>query len=149
MYSTSIPLIIYIMDNIVMPCRTIFYSKKLKCRYIMKGKKTLNPYLFGLYAWRETTTLQVRIEKVSENHSMNDVSILEGELSISILELLKSFLSLKGKKRGQFISLLLKTFVRTYILQIPRLTYKNSTPMGFLENLCGYTSRIEITTGTN
>ncbi|KAL0543664.1 hypothetical protein IC582_018765 [Cucumis melo] len=115
-------------------------------RYILKGKKTLNPYLFGLYAWRETTTLQVRIEKVSENHSMNDVSILEGELSISILELLKSFLSLKGKKRGQFISLLLKTFVRTYILQIPRLTYKNSTPMGFLENLCGYTSRIEITT---
>ena len=82
MYSTSIPLIIYIMDNIVMPCRTIFYSKKLKCRYILKGKKTLNPYLFGLYAWRETTTLQVRIEKVSENHSMNDVSILEGELSI-------------------------------------------------------------------
>ncbi|TYK07420.1 uncharacterized protein E5676_scaffold202G001470 [Cucumis melo var. makuwa] len=61
-------------------------------RYILKGKKTLNPYLFGLYAWRETTTLQVRIEK------------------------------------------------------IPRLTYKNSTPMGFLENLCGYTSRIEITT---
>ncbi|KGN48272.1 hypothetical protein Csa_003731 [Cucumis sativus] len=115
-------------------------------RYILKGKKTLNPYLFGLYAWRETTTLQVRIEKVSGNHSMNDVSILEGELSISILELLKSFLSLKGEKRGQFISLLLKTFVRTYILQIPRLKYKNSTPIGFLENLYGYTSRFEITT---
>lgn len=120
-------------------------------RYILKGKKTLNPYLFGLYAWQETTTLHVRVEKVAENSSMNDVAILEGELSISILELLKSFLSLKGEKRGQFISLLLKTFVRTYILQMPRLTYKNPTPLGFLENLYGhgYTSRFEITTGTN
>ncbi|XP_038881939.1 uncharacterized protein LOC120073271 [Benincasa hispida] len=115
-------------------------------RYILKGKKTLNPYLFGLYAWREMTTLHVRVEKVVEKSSMNDIAIFEGELSISVLELLKSFLSLKGEKRGQFISLLLKTFMRTYILQTPRLTYKSSTPMGFLENLYGYTSRFEITT---
>ncbi|XP_022132814.1 uncharacterized protein LOC111005575 isoform X2 [Momordica charantia] len=115
-------------------------------RYILKGKKTLNPYLFGLYAWRETTTLHVKVEKVAENSSMNDMAILEGELSISILEVLKSFLSLKGEKTGQFISLLLKTLVRTYILQIPRIILKNSTPLGCLKNPYEYGSRYEIAT---
>ncbi|XP_059462770.1 uncharacterized protein LOC132191696 [Corylus avellana] len=96
-------------------------------RYILEGRKIMNPYLLGLYAWRETTTLHVTFKKVVENNSREDTVNLRGELCISMVQLLKSILSLEGNERGRFIRHLLHTFLRTYFLQIPRGSHKDFT----------------------
>lgn len=83
----------------------------------------MNPYLLASYAWREATTLHVTFEKVADKSSKNDDHdkvILKGELSISMMELLKSLVSFEGNKKGKFLSLLSGTLFRTYFLQIPR-----------------------------
>lgn len=87
----------------------------------------MNPYLFGLYAWRETTTLHVTFKKVVENNSREGMVNLKGELCISMVQLLKSILSLEGNKRGRFIRLLLHFLLSTYLLQIPRGSHKDFT----------------------
>lgn len=80
----------------------------------------MNPYIFPLYAWREMTTLHVTFEKVAEENSKDDKAVLNGELSISMTELLKSILSLQGNNRGRFMCLLSGSLLRTYFLPIPR-----------------------------
>ena len=107
---------------------TIELINSIPCRYILEGKKIINPYLFALYAWRETTTLHVTFKKIVENNSREDKVHLKGELRISMVELLKSFISLGGKNRGRFICLLLCTLLRTYFLQIPQRSHKDFTP---------------------
>ncbi|KAM1234405.1 hypothetical protein ACFX13_004055 [Malus domestica] len=92
-------------------------------RYILQGRKIMNPYLFALYAWRETTTMHVTFEKVPEKNSVDhdhENVILKGELSISMTELLKSLVSFEGNKKIKFLCLLSGTFLRTYFLKIPR-----------------------------
>lgn len=79
----------------------------------------MNPYLFALYAWSESTTMQVSFKKVA-NSSTDEMMSLRGELRISITELLKSLISLQGNGKGKFISLLLQSLLRTYITQVPR-----------------------------
>ncbi|XP_025015102.2 uncharacterized protein LOC8263201 isoform X1 [Ricinus communis] len=98
-------------------------------RYILEGKKILNPYLFALYAWKETRTLHVTFKKVAMNSSRDTAVLLKGELQVSFMELLKSFISLGRNRGGTFIYLLLQTFVRTYILKIPRGSH-----MDFIRN---------------
>ncbi|KAG2683001.1 hypothetical protein I3760_10G011700 [Carya illinoinensis] len=95
-------------------------------RYVLEGKKILNPYLFALYAWRETTTLHVTFRKVVNNSGEDEMN-LKGEFHISMAELLKSLLSLEGNNRGMLVRLLLRTFLRTYIVQIPRGSHKDFT----------------------
>jgi hypothetical protein len=87
----------------------------------------MNPYLFGLYAWRETTTLHVTFKKVVEKNSREDMVNLKGELCISMVQLLKSIISLEGNERGRFVRHLLHTLLRTYFLQIPRGSHKDFT----------------------
>ncbi|XP_020579118.1 uncharacterized protein LOC110023847 [Phalaenopsis equestris] len=98
-------------------------------RYCLEGKKVLNPFLLGSCAWRESTTLHVTFKKVENNditdHKQHNSSTeellgLQGELSISIFELLRSVVRLKGKQKNKFICLLLQSLWRTYILQVPR-----------------------------
>ncbi|XP_034229627.1 uncharacterized protein LOC117638642, partial [Prunus dulcis] len=92
-------------------------------RYILEGRKIMNPFLLASYAWREATTLHVTFEKVADKSSKNDDHdkvILKGELSISMMELLKSLVSFEGNKKGKFLSLLSGTLFRTYFLQMPR-----------------------------
>ncbi|KAK0584231.1 hypothetical protein LWI29_009700 [Acer saccharum] len=93
-------------------------------RYILEGKKIMHPFLFALYAWRETTTLHVTFKKLAGNKSQDETINLIGELRISMIELLKSFMSIEGNKR-RFIYHLSQTFLRTYILQIPRGSHKD------------------------
>ncbi|XP_059643217.1 uncharacterized protein LOC132285066 [Cornus florida] len=88
----------------------------------------MNPYLFGLYVWRETTTMHVTFKKITKENSVEEMVNLKGELSISMTELLKTLISMEGKLRGMFIRLLLRTFLRTYILQVPRGTHKDFNP---------------------
>ncbi|KAK4833807.1 hypothetical protein QYF36_011708 [Acer negundo] len=92
-------------------------------RYILEGRKIMHPFLFALYAWRETTTLHVTFKKLAGNKSEDKMINLIGELKISMIELLKSLMSLEGNKR-RFIYHLSETLLRTYILQIPRGSHK-------------------------
>ncbi|KAH6826457.1 hypothetical protein C2S53_014311 [Perilla frutescens var. hirtella] len=98
-------------------------------RYVLEGRKIMNPYLVALYTWRESTTLNVTLRKITDNllqgeHNMN----LKGKLHISPLELLKSVSVLQGGSRSKFVCLLMQSLVRTYILQLPRRSLIDFTP---------------------
>ncbi|KAK6147228.1 hypothetical protein DH2020_018140 [Rehmannia glutinosa] len=68
-------------------------------RYVLEGRKIMNPYLLALYAWRESTTLNVTLRKITDNMLGEDVMNLKGKLHISFLELLKSVFALEGGSR--------------------------------------------------
>ncbi|KAI3856011.1 hypothetical protein MKW92_026529 [Papaver armeniacum] len=89
-------------------------------RYVLEGKKIMNPYLLALYSWKETTTLHVTLKRINEPSLNSETMDIKGELHLSVVNLLKSLISLEGNKKGRFICLLLQSFWRTYISQIPR-----------------------------
>ncbi|XP_059646653.1 uncharacterized protein LOC132293268 [Cornus florida] len=72
--------------------------------------------------------MHVKLKKVTKENSVEETLNLKGELSISITELLGTLISLKGKLRGRFIRLLLGSFLRTYILQVPRGNEEDFNP---------------------
>ncbi|XWS66640.1 hypothetical protein CRYUN_Cryun05aG0217700 [Craigia yunnanensis] len=96
-------------------------------RYILEGKKIMNPYLFSLHSWRETTTLYVTFKRLAGNVDGEEGLNLKGELSISMTELLKSLFSLEGNRKRRFLYLFSLNLLRTYILQIPRESHKEYT----------------------
>ncbi|PIN24634.1 Triglyceride lipase-cholesterol esterase [Handroanthus impetiginosus] len=96
-------------------------------RYVLEGKKVMNPYLLALYAWRESTTLNVTLRKITNNIGEKTLN-LKGKLRFSLLELLKSMRTLEGGNRSKFIFLLMQSLLRTYILQVPRGSHANFTP---------------------
>ena len=87
----------------------------------------MNPYLFALFSWRETTQLYVTFKKLAGNFAGEVGLNLKGELRISMIELLKSLVSLEGNRKGKFIYLFTLNLLRTYILQIPRESHKEYT----------------------
>ncbi|XP_039122109.1 uncharacterized protein LOC120258737 [Dioscorea cayenensis subsp. rotundata] len=97
-------------------------------RYLMEGKKVMNPYIMATYAWKESRTLHVNFRGLSEkddNQSKvyGDIEQkvdLRGELHLSVVELLKSLISMRGNRKRRFIYLLLQSLWRTYISQVPR-----------------------------
>ncbi|KAI0519471.1 hypothetical protein KFK09_006919 [Dendrobium nobile] len=98
-------------------------------KYILEGKKVMNPFLLASHAWQESTTMHVTFRKIDNNdgkahiqhnNSGDELLSLQGELRISIFQLLRSVVGLKGKHRSKFICLLLQSLWRTYILQVPR-----------------------------
>ncbi|CAM8968767.1 unnamed protein product [Rhodiola kirilowii] len=89
-------------------------------RYILEGKKILNPYILGMNFWRESTTLQVIFERLSMHDSAPNMDPLRGELNISLLGLIKSLVSLRGNQKGQFVCQFIQSLYTTYISQIPR-----------------------------
>ncbi|OMO82332.1 hypothetical protein CCACVL1_11980 [Corchorus capsularis] len=96
-------------------------------RYILEGKKIMNPYLFALYSWRETTTLHVTFKRITGNFAAGDAGLnFKGELRITMIALLKNLLSLEGNRRARFIYLFSLNLLRTYILQLPRENHKYS-----------------------
>ncbi|XP_021622108.2 uncharacterized protein LOC110622057 isoform X2 [Manihot esculenta] len=97
-------------------------------KYVLEGKKILNPYLFAVYAWKETTTLHVTFEKVAANYARETMVNLKGELRVSFMELIKSLWSLKGDRSGRFICILLQSLLRTYVLQTPRESHRDFIP---------------------
>ncbi|XP_034693453.1 uncharacterized protein LOC117920178 isoform X1 [Vitis riparia] len=101
-------------------CYRLLLSASSGSRYILEGRKMMNPYLSALYAWSESTTMHVTFKKVAKSSSTDQIMILRGELCISTTELLKSLLSLEGNRKGKFICLLLQSLFRTYITQVPR-----------------------------
>lgn len=85
----------------------------------------LNPFLLGLYVWEESTLMQITLKRMTENSREDHKDLnLKGDLHISVIELLRTVISMKGYSKGKFICLLFQSFLRTYILQIPRGSYK-------------------------
>ncbi|KAI3997290.1 hypothetical protein MKX01_009134 [Papaver californicum] len=89
-------------------------------RYVLEGKKIMNPYLLALYGWKETTTLHVTLTEINRNNLNAEMVDLKGELRLTFTNLIRSLISLEGNKKGRFVCLLLQSFLRTYILQTPR-----------------------------
>ncbi|KZV40453.1 hypothetical protein F511_41770 [Dorcoceras hygrometricum] len=89
-------------------------------RYILEGRKIMNPYLLALYAWRESTTLNVTLRKITNDDPEREMTNLQGKLHISLFGLLKSIWSLEGGSKISFIFIFLQSLLRTYILQEPR-----------------------------
>ncbi|KAF9594383.1 hypothetical protein IFM89_030985 [Coptis chinensis] len=102
-------------------------------RYILEGKKIMNPYLLFSYAWSESTTLHVTFRTLGQQSSKEQKIDLEGELSLSFLDLLRSLIGLKGNMKGLFICLLLRSLLRTYILQTPRGSHPGFSPSDLRE----------------
>ncbi|KAL3536084.1 hypothetical protein ACH5RR_004545 [Cinchona calisaya] len=98
-------------------------------RYILEGKKVMNPFFFALDAWKDSTTLHVVLRKISK-HTSGELEIsLKGKLHISMIELLKSVISLSGSGKTKFVHLLLQSLFRTYVSQLPRGSHKAFTPL--------------------
>ena len=93
------------------------------------------------------TKLHVTFKKVAEINSREDMMHLKGELNISMIELLKSFISLRGNNRGRFICHLLFTLFRTCFLQIPQGSHKDFTPSDLYLKFYPSTTIHEIKTG--
>ncbi|WOG89520.1 hypothetical protein DCAR_0208758 [Daucus carota subsp. sativus] len=103
-------------------------------RYILEGRKVLNPFLLGFYMIKESTSMNVTFKKVTANNTKEQEAIvLKGELHISVLEIIKCLISMKGRCKGKFICLLLESFLRTYILRLPRGINKDFTTPHVLE----------------
>lgn len=123
-------------------------SSSLNCRYIFEGKKVMNPFLLGLYVLRESTELHATLRKLNINHTEDQELLnLEGSLHISVFELLRTLISMRGDIKVKFISLLLQSFIRTYILQIPRGIHKRFAPSEVYERTYPSCSLLEIKTG--
>ncbi|KAL3642697.1 hypothetical protein CASFOL_013512 [Castilleja foliolosa] len=99
-------------------------------RYVLEGRKIMNPYLLGMYVWRESTTLNVTLRKISDNMMVDEETMcVKGKLRVSLFELVKSICALRGGyDRFKFIYRLMESLFRTYIVQAPRGSLIHSTP---------------------
>ncbi|KAI3749921.1 hypothetical protein L2E82_20542 [Cichorium intybus] len=95
-------------------------------RYILEGKKVMNPFLLGLYGWKESTTLQVTFKKLEKNSPSEEVVDLKGVLHVSTIALVRSLISMEGNNKMKFVWLLLQSIFRTYVIQKPRGNFMDS-----------------------
>ncbi|KAB2046406.1 hypothetical protein ES319_D01G232100v1 [Gossypium barbadense] len=118
-------------------------------RYVLEGKKIMNPYLFAIFSRKETTTLYVTFKRVSGNFAEDHhVGLnLKGKLKVSMIQLLKTLLSLEGNGKGRFLHLFLLHLLRTYILQIPQGIHEEYTPTDSYNNSYPTSTFHELETG--
>ena len=108
----------------------------------------MNPFLLGLDAWKDSTTLHVVLRKISQHTSEEVMISLKGKLHISMIELLKSLFSMSGSGKMKFLHILLQSLFRTYISQVPRASQKGFTPLDPYQNNYPRSTLHEIRTGT-
>ncbi|KAI3907923.1 hypothetical protein MKW92_045680 [Papaver armeniacum] len=73
---------LYIIDGEVDMCRVdnktpytqymyyhLILASSSGSRYVLQGKKIMNPYLLALYGWKETTTLHVTLREIKRDNS--------------------------------------------------------------------------------
>ncbi|KVH94568.1 4Fe-4S ferredoxin, iron-sulfur binding, conserved site-containing protein [Cynara cardunculus var. scolymus] len=102
-------------------------------QYILEGKKVMNPFLLGLYGWKESTTLQVTFKNVTKNDPSEEMVDLMGELHISTIALMRSLISMEGNNKMTFVWHLLQSLFRTYIVQKPRGNYMGFSPQELMD----------------
>ncbi|KAM0946207.1 putative long-chain-alcohol oxidase [Dioscorea sansibarensis] len=125
-------------------------------RYLLEGKKVMNPYILATYAWKESKTMHVNFKeltgkddkqsKVCGDSDQRKVD-LKGELHLSVVGLLKSLISMQGNQKGRFVRLLLQSLWRTYILQIPRKAESRFTSFAKYTKTYPTSSLHEVKTG--
>lgn len=93
--------------------------------------------------------MHVTFKKVCRSDSMEEMMKLKGELNISIMELLKSVINLEGHGRLRFIGLFLQTLLRTYVLQVPRGSHRDITPLEIYQRPYPSSTLHEIKTGVH
>ncbi|KAL5721197.1 hypothetical protein ACHQM5_013788 [Ranunculus cassubicifolius] len=93
-------------------------------RYVLEGRKIMNPFVLFSYAWWESRTLHVTIRTLGQRNTEQKID-LTGELSLCLGDLLQSVIGLEGNAKGRFLCLLLQSFFRTYVLQTPRVNHHN------------------------
>lgn len=117
-------------------------------RYLLEGSKIMNPYLVASYAWAETRTLHVTFKEIRpKDDSLEEPLNLTGQLRVSIVELMRSLVTLKGHQRGKFVYHLLQSFFRTYILQSPRLSHLDFSSFNLTQKTYPPSTLHEIKTG--
>ena len=107
----------------------------------------MKPFLLGLYGWKESTTLQVTCKKVKKDDSSEEMVDLKGVLHISMFELIRSLISIEGKKKLKFVWLLLQSIFRTYVMQKPRGNFMGSQTVEPLDRPYPTSTFHEIRTG--
>ncbi|KAL6005322.1 hypothetical protein ACLOJK_005887 [Asimina triloba] len=93
-------------------------------RYILEGRKIMNPFFLVAYTLWESTTLHVTFKSVKHSSLREEPLNLTGELRLSMVDLVRSLISLRGKQKGKFVGLLLQSLSRTYITQQPRAIHE-------------------------
>eukprot|EP01018_Ginkgo_biloba_P020085 Gb_39397 [translate_table: standard] len=103
-------------------------------RFILDGKKTMHPFLFGSFAWSESTTLHINLRQISWNHEKwrvpdhnLDLIELQGDLRVSVMGLFQSLITMKGRGKSKFVLSLMQSLFRTYVLQRPREVSSNAS----------------------
>lgn len=107
----------------------------------------MNPYLLALNAWRESTTLHVTLRKITKSIPEEQTS-LKGEIHISFTEILKSLFSVEGGRSSKFMRIFMRSLFRTYILQKPRESHANLSPIKLVRGPYPRSTNHEIITGT-
>ncbi|KAL7137340.1 hypothetical protein ABFS83_10G084400 [Erythranthe nasuta] len=118
-------------------------------RYVLEGRKIMNPYLLALYAWRESTTLNATLTKINDKMPGEDSMNLKGKLRISVLELLKSVYALEGGSKYKFVFLLMQSLLTTYIIRAPRGSPAKFGPMKLASEPYPHSTIHEIQTEDN
>ncbi|KAL8039767.1 hypothetical protein ABFS82_10G056500 [Erythranthe guttata] len=118
-------------------------------RYVLEGRKIMNPYLLVLYAWRESTTLNVTLAKINDKMPGEDSMNLKGKLRISVLELLKSVYALEGGSKYKFVFLLMQSLLTTYIIRAPRGSLAKFSPVKLASEPYPHSTIHEIQTEDN
>lgn len=109
-------------------CYRLLLATSSGSRYVLEGKKVMNPFFFALNAWKESTSLHVVFKEITQKASGDSMKNLRGELYISWMELMKCLTTLRGDRKLNFLSLFIRSLFRTYILQIPRGYHKSFSP---------------------
>ncbi|XP_077230382.1 uncharacterized protein LOC143866499 [Tasmannia lanceolata] len=119
-------------------CYQLLLASASGSRFILEGKKIMNPYLLASYAWRESRTMHVTLKTIHQIDNIEhqrcrglteETVNLKGELHLSTVELVRSLISMTGNQKRRFINLLLRSLFRTYILQTPRSRHVDFGPL--------------------
>ncbi|XP_024542909.1 uncharacterized protein LOC112350638 [Selaginella moellendorffii] len=121
---------LYVIDGYVDMChvdeRTPFtqymhyhllLSTNTGTRYTLDGRKEMRPFMSGLMCYSDATTLHIVVR--AQQDSPKPIA-LKGKVRVTLPELLKSLIFLRGPRKREFIRRLLETLARTYLMRIPR-----------------------------
>ncbi|XP_024542870.1 uncharacterized protein LOC112350621 [Selaginella moellendorffii] len=150
---------LYVVDGYVDMChvdeRTPFtqymhyhlvLSTNTGTRYTLDGRKEMRPFMSGLMCYSDATTLHIVVR--AQQDSPKPVA-LKGKVRVTLPELLKSLILLRGPRKREFVGRLLETLARTYLMRTPRATSREmAKPEDSTENYPSYVLH-EIATGKN
>ncbi|XP_024526945.1 uncharacterized protein LOC112345107 [Selaginella moellendorffii] len=135
---------LYVVDGYVNMCHVdgktpftqymhyhLLLSTNTGTRYTLDGRKEMRPFMSGLKCFYESTTLHVVVRTQQES---SKPVVLKGKLRVTLPELLKSLISLRGPRKREFVGRLMETLARTYLMRTPRTPTEKVTRKQNLTN---------------